>query len=960
MIKYQNLFLQQSYIDSYDDYIRTINGSNVPHWDFCIITASNEAQAEGYRDQINYRLEHNLLCPHTHYAVIPDPEGKRVGSGGATLGVMKYVREQTGLDSFRGLKILVIHSGGDSKRVPQYSACGKLFSPVPRELPQGRRSTLFDETIIGTSGIPSRISDGMLICSGDVLLLYNPLQIDFYSKGAAAISIKEDVETGKNHGVFLRDDEGNVGKFLHKQSVESLKAAGAVNAQNKVNIDTGAVIFESHLLDDLYSLVDTDEKFSRYVNEQVRLSFYADFLYPLASDSTLEEFYRETPEGEFSDQLTRCRYEIWQAISKYSMKLMCFSPASFIHFGTTGELLKLLTKEIEHYGFLGWTNCVYSNKDTKNYAITNSFIHPSARIGEGSYIEDSYIRENTHIGSGCVISGITLKNITIPDGTVLHGLKLRDGRFCVRMYATTDNPKENRWFGAPLDMPLWSKPLFPVCDSIEEAVAATLSRRTDCELQSLCDSFNNADVREILPWRLKLGDVVMVEKYIGCIDRLVPFEEANKIFLNGVSERVKNLLVERAEESDFSRKIRIYYYLSKLCRGTEAEGYMAKCFSTIREIIIEQNENAIFYNPNRKIQKDEVVSKLPVRVNWGGGWTDTPPHCNEHGGTVLNAALLLDDGFPIEVVLRRLEEPKIVLTSADYGSYREFYDIAELQDCNSPHDPYALSKAALIATGIIPRDGEETLEEILHRLGGGIYFSTQVINIPRGSGLGTSSILAAACVKGIYEMLGEEVSESEICSRVLQMEQIMSTGGGWQDQMGGLLGGVKILTSKVGITQNVEWEPLELSDDTIAELNERFCLIYTGQRRLARNLLREVMGRYIGANPESLEVLRSIQNMAWQMKRELENGNVDAFARSLSQHWELSKRLDGGCTNTCIDQIFLACEDMIDGKMICGAGGGGFLQVILKKGITHEDLRERLSNVFADSGVDVWNCSLYM
>ncbi len=960
MTKYKNLFLQQSYIDSYDDYRRALNGAHLPHWDYCIITASNEAQAAGYRDQIQYRIDHDLLCTATHYAVIPDPEGKRVGSGGATLAVMRYVREHSGRSSFKGLKILVVHSGGDSKRVPQYSACGKLFSPVPRELPEGRRSTLFDEMIIGTSGIPARISDGMLVCSGDVLLLYNPLQIDFYSEGAAAISIKEDVSTGCNHGVFLRDEEGNVGRFLHKQSVENLKAAGAVNAQNKVNIDTGAVIFESHLLDDLYSLVESEEDYRRYVNDQVRLSFYADFLYPLASGSTLEEFYNETPEGGFSDQLTRCRYEIWQAISKYNMKLMCFSPASFIHFGTTGELLRLLTEDIEHYKFIGWSPCVNSNVEPRKFAVTNSYIHKTAKVGQGSYIEDSYICENTVIGSGCVISGITLKDINIPDNTVLHGLKLRDGRFCVRMYATGDNPKESRWFGAPLDCPLWIKPLFPVCNSIEEAVAATLSRRTDCELQSLQDSFNNADVREILPWRLKLADVVMVERFIKCIDNSVPYEEANKIFSNGVSERVKELLQKRAESSEYSRKIRIYYYLSKLCSGVEAEDYVVKSFAALKEAIVRQTENTIFYNPGRKIVKSHVVSKLPIRVNWGGGWTDTPPHCNEHGGTVLNAAVLLDDSFPIEVVLKRLDQEKIVLTSADYGSYREFYDIEELKNCSNPHDPFALQKAALIATGIIPTDGEETLEEILSRLGGGIYFSTQVINIPRGSGLGTSSILAAACVKGIYEMLGEDADESEICSRVLQMEQIMSTGGGWQDQMGGLVGGIKILTSKAGVTQNVEWEQLELSEETVQELNDRFCLIYTGQRRLARNLLREVMGRYIGANPDSLEVLRAIQNMAWQMKRELENGNVDSFARSLSQHWELSKRLDEGCTNTCIDQIFLACDDMISGKMICGAGGGGFLQVILKKGVTREDLRDRLNEVFADSGVDVWNCSFCM
>ena len=86
---------------------------------------------------------------------------------------------------------------------------------------------------------------------------------------------------------------------------------------------------------------------------------------------------------------------------------------------------------------------------------------------------------------------------------------------------------------------------------------------------------------------------------------------------------------------------------------------------------------------------------------------------------------------------------------------------------------------------------------------------------------------------------------------------------------------------------------------------------------------------------------------------------MDGFAKLLSEHWELSKKLDSGCTNTCIDQIFLAIDDLIDGKMICGAGGGGFLQVILKKGIGIEELKERLNEVFADSGVGAWNCSFW-
>lgn len=69
-------------------------------------------------------------------------------------------------------------------------------------------------------------------------------------------------------------------------------------------------------------------------------------------------------------------------------------------------------------------------------------------------------------------------------------------------------------------------------------------------------------------------------------------------------------------------------------------------------------------------------------------------------------------------------------------------------------------------------------------------------------------------------------------------------------------------------------------------------------------------------------------------------------------------QLDSGTTNTCIDQILLVCEELIDGKFISGAGGGGFIQVILKKGVTREKLHDHLRRVFQDSGVDVWDCEL--
>lgn len=312
------------------------------------------------------------------------------------------------------------------------------------------------------------------------------------------------------------------------------------------------------------------------------------------------------------------------------------------------------------------------------------------------------------------------------------------------------------------------------------------------------------------------------------------------------------------------------------------------------------------------------------------------------------------------MTLRRIPAGKVIFESQDNGSYKEFTSIQPLQKCKDPGDPFALHKAALLALGVIPQNADIDLLQLTERLGGGIYLSTQAINIPKGSGLGTSSILAGACVKGLCEFLGICASDNEMYNRVVCMEQLMSTGGGWQDQVGGLSDGIKLIRAEAGLCQSIENRRINIPQRTAKELGERFAIIYTGQRRLARNLLREVVGKYIASDPDTIEVLSEIQRVAVLMKFELEKGNVNGFAKLLCEHWELSKRLDRGCTNTCIDQIFLAIDDLIDGKMICGAGGGGFLQIIMKKGVSLSDVRERLDEVFAGSGVEVWKCDFVL
>ncbi len=964
----KSLYLAQSYSDSWSDYQRSLKVDSFPVWDYVILTASNEHQARSFEAQLDCRKDR--LPSRTKFAVIPDEGGRRVGSGGATLSVLKYIRERE--DSFKGLRILVIHSGGDSKRVPQYSALGKLFSPVPHCLPDGHSSTLFDEFIIAMSSVPSRIREGMLLLAGDVLLLFNPLLIDWSGSGAAAISFKENVSTGSDHGVFLKGRNGNVAAFLHKQKEPVLRLVGAVNSAGDVDIDTGAVMLGVDVLDSLYSLICRDgmydpDRYKVYVNDKVRLSLYGDFQYPMAEDSTLEEFYEQAPEGEYCQELKEAREALWNVLRPYRMKLLRLAPAKFIHFGTTGEILHLMNSEVEGYSELGWSNRVNCSMDVSSGY--NSVVSPGASVGSGCYLEVSYVHSKAVVGNNCVLSYIDIHDEVIPDGVVLHGLKQQNGRFVCRIFGVEDNPKGDRLFDKKLtgnlwsdgeEHTLWNANIYKECDTIPEAVAAALKlyetvmegRDISGNGQSMRSGFANADPEAVLAWNRRMEEIARMNDIATLIHEHKPVSDA--VLSAPLTKVQKKWLDGRLSRASFGEAMRLYYYVGTAIGD---ESLVSKAFSVLSTKILDETLAGLKENTSARIRCDELEVELPLRVNFGGGWSDTPPYCNEKGGTVINAAVTLSGRRPVKVALKRLDEHRIVFDSRDMDVHGEFTDITQLQSVGDPYDPYVLQKAALLACGVIPESGGD-LEIVLDRLGGGIWIDTEVVGVPKGSGLGTSSILAAAVVKALYDFLGIPYTEDLLYSTVLCMEQIMSTGGGWQDQIGGVTDGIKYISSRPGLKQEIRVDHLALDEETTAELNERFTLIYTGQRRLARNLLRDVVGRYIGNEPDNVFALNEIQRVASLMRFELERGNVDAFAELLSRHWELSKMIDAGSTNTLIDQIFDSCDDLLAGRMVCGAGGGGFLQVVLARGVTREELHKRLKEVFSDTDIGVWKCEL--
>ncbi|MFR5148701.1 MAG: L-fucokinase [Ruminococcus sp.] len=102
-----------------------------------------------------------------------------------------------------------------------------------------------------------------------------------------------------------------------------------------------------------------------------------------------EQYYKEQPEGTFCEELTECRTRIWEALHSFGMKLICLSPAEFIHFGTTRELLALLTDEIADYEYLDWKPMVFTNyKSEKKVqaAVHNALIEETVQLADKCYV----------------------------------------------------------------------------------------------------------------------------------------------------------------------------------------------------------------------------------------------------------------------------------------------------------------------------------------------------------------------------------------------------------------------------------------------------------------------------------------------------------------------------------------------------------------------------------------------
>jgi len=1004
-------FLQQAYHDNWQQYLASLKPSAKLGWDICVLTASDERQANMYRGQLEWRRTTNLLPAQTRFLVIADPDGQRIGSGGATLRVLAQLARED--DTLTDKRILIIHSGGDSRRLPICSATGKLFARVPRVLPDGRASTVFDEFLIGLSGLSSAsLPPGVLVASGDVLLVFDHLQISFQRGGVIGVAAAAPVEMGLRHGVYVHGDSAHrVQAYLHKPSAEELAQWNAIHSDGTVQIDTGLVWLDAATALKYAALIQAEAvgAICRVPpfepTPAAALNFYGDLVLPLAQSTTLEDYLADTSDGPATPEVHKARQVIWQRLHGTPFTSERLHPAMFIHFGTSHEYWETVAADAALQRICGWVPhaAAWSSGDGSSLALINAAVErtaPPADPDQRALIVDSCLRGSLTWRGAAIIANVdTVQPIELAQDIVLDQLPLEQG-FVTRIFGLYDDPKRSwdesngtfmnhpwlDWLAAAHMDPellwpnvpvaartLWNARLYPIAATRDESLMLSLPLqdptrtapdwRTKWESSprlSLAASFAGADSERILSGLAEIEDFVAARHFYAAIQGQQPAAEAQAL-IGSVSSNIARrcaLIDSWLAQADPIVQLRGY---KALAAASERPEWEDRAFAILARLIESSvNEQAVVRAHAVQLERGrDVQVKAAARIDFGGGWTDTPPYSIEQGGTVLNAAILLRKAHPIVAEAIWLDEPRLILESPDIEARLEPATVSELLSYANPADLFALQKAALVLKGLVSHDLDPGLpvRDLCQQLSGGLKLITQT-SIPRGSGLGTSSIMAGAVLHCLSQLIGLETTPAQLFDEVLCLEQMLTTGGGWQDQVGGLWGGIKLINTAPGLPQQIQVETVKLSPETRVELASRLILVYTGRQRLAKNLLRSVMGRWMARDPEMVWIQQEIARLAMAMREALLTNDVSRFGELLSEHWVINKRMDPGCTNDFIDHLFEVMSPHINGAKLAGAGGGGFAIVVAHSIAAVRDLAAALKAHYQGTPVEIWECDI--
>lgn len=997
-------------------------------WDFVVLTAANKKQAQGYRQEL--ALAERAVGPTGAFfpaiqrtLVVADPPGRRAGSGGATLAVLRALGEQFGLgpDELRRQRILLIHSGGASQRLPAYSPLGKIFAPLPLLRPDGRIATLFDHLYLTLAGLPERLGPGMLILAGDVFLLFDHRHVASPPAGVTAISMRVEAEMGRGHGVFVIDAKNRITQTLQKVSVDAMASAGATDANGRVLIDTGLLFFDAERTALLAGMAGCGPAGGRrrgprkglHERHAIQIDLYEDMTGALAKAASREEFLRPP-------QLRAMRRELWAALRQVPFQATELE-GQFLHLGTTRQFRDAMVRrnpspaaELFQRNVLAQSDWEIGDERRVYHSVLRSGASGGGgTLGRGSVVEHSILCAGSAIGEGSVVSQVVAesKPIIVPDNQLLFQVPVRDGEGTlayVQVACGVDDDMKGRydaarctylnrpigewlkrcgidadelWTDVPIDRwTLWTARLF-VATRHRDMAGSALSLAGEKVARSAVAAWRKsprysmamvleqADPAGLIAHREVVSAALQTAELIGSVRRGEdrPLETVIGRYTTQAAYAESQRLLEDAaaapsgdDPAGALGQARLLWHAAQLLQRPDhpnpsmarpaIEPFMRRAFAKVAEAseighrrIESEARVAAKLTPGV-----QVTAAAPVRIDLAGGWTDTPPYCFERGGHVVNIALDLDGRPPVSAVVRTIAEPQLILESHDLGRTLVVSRASARPADLDVADPFALHKVALALAGLLPANHDDVRRH-LRGLGAGLHVITES-RVPKGSGLGTSSILAATLLAALHKLCGRRNAAVSLIEQTLLLEQRLGTGGGWQDQVPGIVGGVVSTVTGAGVPQRPIIERLALTDAQHRALEERLVVYFSGQQRLARDILRRVMGRWLAREPAMQLLTESLKASAAALRDALLKSRWTAAAEQMARYWQLKKELYPGSTTPAIDLLFLETRGDYLAAGLAGAGGGGFAYFFCRDAAQAARLRTRLAEFSARPG----------
>ncbi len=276
---------------------------------------------------------------------------------------------------------------------------------------------------------------------------------------------------------------------------------------------------------------------------------------------------------------------------------------------------------------------------------------------------------------------------------------------------------------------------------------------------------------------------------------------------------------------------------------------------------------------------------------------------------------------------------------------------ADWADFNLPAADGALVKAALVLLGFL-RPSDASARDGVRRTTAGEASGCEVetwSTLPQGSGLGTSSILAGTVLAALLRAAHRAVSDQALCHLVLQLEQTLTTGGGYQDQVGGLWpGGVKLCLSAQGLPLAVDVAHVadapEEQEACNAFLERSLFVVYTGTTRLAKNLLMRVLRRWALREPGVTDTVALLRGCAVECAAAIRARDAERVGRCLEHYWTLKCRMAPDAEPERVTLLRQVLRPFVHGSALAGAGGGGYLVAVAKGPLSLPAVRRALDN----------------